>query len=286
MSRTPDDYQQQEQEELEPIPRRSIFAEWGYRILFAVVALAVLVVVALPYVLDWWNPTPPPPAAPMKAQVQPPSPPSPPPAPRAEEPKPQPTIAKPEPVPVAPPLTAQAPTLAAKAPPKPEPTAGKPGKAQAPAKAPAKGEYWVQVGAFTDQANATRLAARLTAQKYPVQQLQRSSGGQPAGSTHEVFVVGASRDEVSAKLPGREYQAEAVGNEVVIRPALGLKDAVTLSKELAREGLTVKIRRSSAAGTFHVVRVGAYPDRQHAQAAKKDLEGKGVAGFIVQGDGR
>jgi len=269
MSRTPDDYQDEEQEAVEERPRRRMFSEWGYRGLFALVAFAVLVVVALPYLLEWLNPPPPPPAPPMKAQVQPARPPAPPrPAPKAEAP------------------AAQPPKVAAKMEAKPEPPAAKPAKERAPAKATAQGEYWVQVGAFSDQANAARLAGRLTAQKYPVQQFQRSSGDQPVGSTHEVFVVGASADEVNAKLPGRDYRAEAAGNEVVIRPALGLRDAVTLSKELASQGLTVKIRRSHAAGSVHVVRVGAYADRQRAQAVQKDLEAKGVSGFIVRGEGR
>lgn len=283
MSRPPDDYQDEEQEAVEERPRRRMFSEWGYRGLFALVAFAVLVVVALPYLLEWLNPPPPPPAPPMKAQVQP----ARPPAPKAEEPKPQPAqrVAKPEPKAAEAPA-AQPPKVAAKMEAKPEPPAAKPAKERAPAKATAQGEYWVQVGAFSDQANAARLAGRLTAQKYPVQQFQRSSGDQPVGSTHEVFVVGASADEVNAKLPGRDYRAEAAGNEVVIRPALGLRDAVTLSKELASQGLTVKIRRSHAAGSVHVVRVGAYAERQRAQAVQKDLEAKGVSGFIVRGEGR
>lgn len=285
----PDDYPEEEQEELEEPSQRSMFAQWGYRVLLAAVVLAVVVVLALPYLLDWWNPPLPPPA-PIKSQIPPP-PPLTPPAQKAEAPKPQPVPlpAKPAPAPVAaPPTAAKAPKVAAPAPEKAPATAETPAKKRALAKASTKGEYWVQVGAFADQANAARLAARLTAQNYPVRQTERGSPDRQTGGTHEVFVVDASQVEVSQKLPGKEYQAEAVGAEVIIRPTLGLKDAVTLSKDLARQGLRVKIRRSSSPlpAAFYVVRVGGYPDRQHAQAIQKQLERKGFAGFIVTGQGR
>lgn len=285
----PDDYPEEEQEELEEPSQRSMFAQWGYRVLLAGVVLAVVVVLALPYLLDWWNPPPPLPA-PIKSQIPPP-PPLTPLAQKAEAPKPQPVLppAKPVPAPVAaPPTTAKAPKVAAPAPEKAPATVETPAKKRALAKASTKGEYWVQVGAFADQANAARLVTRLTAQNYPVQQMERGSPERQTGGTHEVFVVGASPNEVNQKLPGKEYQAEAVGAEVIIRPTLGLKDAVTLSKDLARQGLRVKIRRSSppASAAFYVVRVGGYPDRQQARAAQKELERKGFAGFIVKGQDR
>lgn len=288
MRSRPDDYPEEEQEELEePSPRR-MFADWGYRVLLAAVVLAVVVVLALPYLLDWWNPPAPPPPAPITSQIPPP-PPLTPPAQKVEAPKPPPAppAAQPKPAPVeAPPIAAGPPKVAAKAPEKPPASAGKPATPPATAKAPSKGQYWIQVGAFKDQANAARLAARLTTQKYPVRQTERAAAEGSAGGTHEVFVVGASRDEVTGKLPGKEYQAEAVGAEVVVRPALGLKDAVSLSKELAGHGFKVRIRRSGSPATFHVVRVGGYPDRQRAQRVQKDLAAKGFAGFVVKGEGQ
>lgn len=282
MSPKPEDFSGEERGELEEPPRRSIFAAPWYRVLLAVVVLAVVVVVALPYLLDWWRPARPTPPPPIKAQIQPPSPPATPPAPKAEAPKP-PSPAKPEPPPAAAPPV-PSPKVAVKAPEKPE--AKKPAEERVPAKAPTKGEYWIQVGAFKDPANAERLAAQLITQKYPVRQLKRAARDQPAGGSHEVLVAGASRDEVNAKLQGKDYRAEAVGADVVIRPALGLKDAVTLAKELTGQGFTVRIRRAGAAATLHVVQVGEFPDRERAQAVQKDLESKGLSGFIRKGEGR
>jgi cell division septation protein DedD len=290
MSPRTEDYHEEEHEELEEPSRRGIFGERSYRLLLAVVVLAVVVVIALPYVLDWWSPAAPPPKPLMKAQIPPP-PSLPPtqPAPKVEAPKPQTVLppAKPGPAAVQAPAPGAAapPKVAAKAASKPEQRAAKPAKEPSAAIASTKGEYWIQVGAFQDQAKATQLAAQLTAQKYPVRQVERASPDRPVVGTHEVFVIGATRSEVAAKLPGTDYRAEAAGAEVVIRPALALKDAVALSRELARQGLTVKIRRSGATATFHAVRVGGYPDRQRAQAVQKDLQDKGFSGFIVKGEG-
>lgn len=288
MGPTHEDFRGEERGELEEPPRRSIFAAPWYRVLLAVVVLAVVVVVALPYLLDWWRPARPTPTPPITAQIQPQAPLAPPvtpPAPKAEEPKPQPgpPPAKPEPPPAAAP-PAPSPKVAVKAPEKPE--AKKPAEERVPTKAPAKGEYWIQVGAFKGPTNAERLAAELITQKYPVRQVKRAAPDQPAGGSHEVLVAGASRDEVNAKLPGKDYQAEAVGADVVIRPALGLKDAVILAKELTGQGFTVRIRRAGAVATLHVVQVGGFPDRERAQAVQKDLESKGFPGFIRKGEGR
>jgi len=272
----------EEEDDLGETSRRSIFSEWWFRGLLIVIALAVVVVIALPYVLDWW--TQPPPTPLQKAQIPPPPPPLPgPQVEKAEAPKAPPAQvpATPEPTPSK--LPSEPPQSEAKATAKPEAKAAELARERPKAAASVGGNYWIQVGAFNGQANAAALAARLVAEGYPA---RRFSLARPAGGTHEVFVVGASNDEVTGKLRSKEYRAEAVGPDVVIRPALPLREAVNLSKELASQGLTVKIRRSSSAETFHVVRVGGYPDRQHAQAVQKDLANKGFPGFIVKGTGQ
>ncbi|MEK7709404.1 MAG: SPOR domain-containing protein, partial [candidate division NC10 bacterium] len=156
-----------------------------------------------------------------------------------------------------------------------------------PAAAPSKGDYWVQVGAFSDAKNASRLAARLKDQKYSVQQatVTRGSGGGTRGN--EVFVAGAKQRDVYDRVKGKGYHVDAVKGGAVVRPPLPLKDAVALSKELADAGMDVKIRRVGGGGgekaTFHLVRVGGWADRKEAVAAHKELGGKGVPGFVVKG---
>jgi hypothetical protein len=117
---------------------------------------------------------------------------------------------------------------------------------------------------------------------------QVTRGGSPsAASRHEVLVTGSSVDAVTAALKGSST-AQAVTGGVVVRPALDLKDAVTLSRRLAAEGLDVRIRRVTSAPsgggtTIHLVRVGGYATPAEAQAGKKALASRGVTGFVTQG---
>ena len=194
-----------------------------------------------------------------------------------------------------PPAKATAPvakdTSASKLPPKaPAVTA----RAAAPAPAaPAKplnggGSYWVQVGLFQNPGNAERLAQDLRADRFSVQVAEVSrSGAATAVSRHEVLVTSSSVDAVTTALKG-SGTAQAVTGGVVVRPALDLKDAVTLSRRLASEGLEVRIRRAvsapaSTGATVHLVRVGGYATPAEAQAGKKQLAAKGIGGFVTQG---
>ncbi|HZJ71436.1 MAG TPA: SPOR domain-containing protein [Planctomycetota bacterium] len=68
----------------------------------------------------------------------------------------------------------------------------------------------------------------------------------PPANQHEVVVNGATVEAVTAALKG-SGTAEASGDVVVVRPALELKDAVALSRRLAGDGLEVRIRRVAAA---------------------------------------
>jgi len=45
----------------------------------------------------------------------------------------------------------------------------------------------------------------------------------------------------------------------------------------------VQVARVTREAPLHVVRVGGYPDRAKATAAREELQGKGHAGFISRG---
>lgn len=177
--------------------------------------------------------------------------------------------------PATPAAPAPAPQVAAKPPERP---------AEKAAAAPAKGEYWVQVGAFSTAKNAANLAERLTEQKYSVERatVRRGSAG---GGGNEVLVLGAKQSQVYDKVKGKGYHVDAVKGGAVVRPPLPLKEAVALSKELAEAGMDVKIRRVAGGekATFYLVRVGGFADRKEAETAQKELDGKGVSGFVVKG---
>ena len=318
--------------------RRLLAAGW-LRALLVLGALAVVIVIAVPYVLQWLETgspersamtgtqvTRPAPAPPTQSETAPAAPAAPAPAvaiapaPSAKEPpaakdvgptkdapaekeipaaKTPPKAAAPAartelPAPAA---TAPAPGPVAKDMPASKPPAKAPpvtARAAAPAPAaPTKplnggGSYWVQVGLFENAGNAERLAQELRADRFSVQVAHVNRGGaSPVVSRHEVFVTGSSVDVVTAALKG-SGTAQAVTGGVVVRPALDLKDAVTLSRRLASEGLEVRIRRAvsaptSAGATVHLVRVGSYATPAEAQAGKKQLAAKGIGGFVTQG---
>lgn len=198
-------------------------------------------------------------------------------------------------------------------------------KTAAPA---AAGVYWVQVGAFKDEETAKRLAARLREQNFKVADV---TGGAPAPAAsaatpsptaspnsttstapagvdqYDVFVTGPPPSELTTRLTAKGLAVEPSGTGVVIKPSLPLRDAVSLSKDLAVDGYKVQVRRAGGAdatratarpqppataavktpaagdGLFRV-RVGSFTERAAAVAALRELEAKGYKPFIARGE--
>ena len=329
-----DDYLADDRE-TQSASRRLLAAGW-LRALLVLAVLAIVIVITVPYILQWLESGAPERAAMTDAQVtrsvpasatpieSTPAAPTPAvamaPAPAAKEPpiakdagsaKDAPAAkelpAAKEPVKAGATVPRSEPSVKAATAPAPAPAAQDSPASKPPAKAapviaraaapalaaPAKplnggGSYWVQVGLFQNAANAERLAQDLRTDRFSVEVAQVTrDGAAPAVSRHEVLVTGSSVDAVTAALKG-SGTAQAVTGGVVVRPALDLKDAVTLSRRLASEGLEVRIRRAATAptsggATVHLVRVGGYATPAEAQAGKKQLAAKGVGGFITQG---
>ena len=188
-------------------------------------------------------------------------------------------------------------------------TARRVAKAQATPAAPARGAYWVQVGAFKDPESAKRLAARLRDQSYHVDESSTGAaprqnpgstpappaGGGSGSDRYDVFVGGGAVADITAKLSVKGLTSEPARDGVVVRPSLPLRDAVALSKDLAATGLKVQVRRAGSSGSaasppavngggagLHRVRVGPYPDRAAATSALKELEAKGYKPFLAR----
>lgn len=173
--------------------------------------------------------------------------------------------------------------------------------------------YWVQVGAFKDEASARRLADRLREQNFAVEQSTRTrrasasaatgaaDRGSMSGDRYNVFVSGLAPTELTAKLAARGLTSQPVAGGVMVTPRMPLREAVALSKDLAGGGLRVQVRRvtsargggngpspSASPGTsdevMHRVRVGGFADRAAALAAAKELKAKGFTVYIARGN--
>ena len=176
--------------------------------------------------------------------------------------------------------------------------------------------YWVQVGVYRDADTAKRVAQRLRERKYRVQEsiVQKRGGGAPAtagasaeparGSEarYEVVVSGGTPGEVAGKVTAKGLSGRPSAEGVVITPSLPLSEAVALSRDLADEGLAVRVRRvgvtaipaprpedlpsgGAAGGTdvLHRVRVGGFADRAAAVSVARELEALGYKVFLARG---
>src|SRR5713101_1167898 len=154
-------------------PPRSIFSALWFRALIVILVLGVVAAVAVPYVLDFVNPpvvrktasAPPslPPPSPPSAQTAP-APATPPPPAAAAIPSKPVEATKPgaDTAKMATAVEPRKPLVARTTPPAP-PATKKPVVATS-----SGGPYWVQVGAYKNQATAKQLAAKLREQNYKV----------------------------------------------------------------------------------------------------------------------
>ena len=236
-----------EDEEQEEYGQRSIFATGWFRAVLVLLVLAVVAVIAVPLIGGWFEPTPPP-----KVTTRPSEPPTPPstpgPPPVATAPSPPPVSQMPSPA--APPVAA--PPVAA---PTPAPTVPPPSMPPPPAvstPAPARPEMPPASASKAAKAPEKAKAPERTAAVTP-----SKSAAKPAASNGGYWVqVGAFKDSGNAE---------------------------GLARKLRSEGYSVQVTQVTRAEPLHVVRVGGYPDRSRASAAREELQGKGQTGFVTSG---
>ena len=233
-----------EDEEQEEYGQRSIFATGWFRAVLVLLVLAVVAVIAVPLIGGWFEPTPPP-----KVTTKP------------SEPSsalvPVPSTPPPASAPATPPAT-QMPSAAAPpatpppaAAPTPAPTVPTPSLpapvVSTPTPAPARPEM--------PPASAPKAATKAPERTAAV--APSKSAAKPAASSGGYWVqVGAFKESGNAE---------------------------GLARKLRSEGYTVQVTRVTRAEPLHVVRVGGYPDRSRAGAAREELQGKGQTGFVTSG---
>jgi len=285
MATNPEQDEYLDEDERDDIAQRSIFSAGWFRALLVLTVLAIVVVVSLPYLLNWLEPTPTTvpkpqtkasesapaaPAAPAQtagtAPAAKPETTAPPAIAQTEAPKPAPAAPTPAdrplgtaPLPAAPP---QAPPAATGKTAAAKPEAVKPPVAAAapkrvPAPAPAAGgSYWIQVGAFAQEKNAETLAKTLRAEQFPVEIARMNRGGSSAsapapaksvepGGQNQLVITGSTPDAVNAALKGKGT-AQVVKGGIVVNPSYDLETAMSLSSALKKEGFKVVIRRAKS----------------------------------------
>lgn len=233
-----------EDDEQEEYGQRSIFATGWFRAVLVLLVLAVIAVIAVPLIGGWFEPTPP-----VKSASKP--------------SEPAPTLA---PTPSTPPPAA-APTPSAET-----PSASAPSASRAPAVAPP----------------ATSPPAAAPTPAPPPAMPAPARPEMPASAASKAVEKPAEKtkpaEHVAAATPGKSARPATGGSYWVQVGAFKQSgNAEGLAKRLRAEGFPVQVARVTREEALHVVRVGGYPDRPKATAAREELQGKGHAGFITQG---
>lgn len=172
------------------------------------------------------------------------------PPPKLVTPAPTPKPSAPAPPPGAPtPATPPAPAPSAAAPPAAPPAAVAPPAAPTPAPTPAPARP--EIPATSPPTKAAEKA------KAPERTAAMAPSKAPAASGGSYWVqVGAFKES---------------------------RNAEGLAKTLRSQGFSVKVTEVTRDAPVHVVRVGGYPDRSRATAAREDLQGRGHTGFVTAG---
>lgn len=92
-------------------------------------------------------------------------------------------------------------------------------------------------------------------------------------------------ERTAAATPGKSAAKAAGGGSywVQVGAFKESRNAEGLAKTLRSAGFAVQVATVTREAPMHVVRVGGYPDRSKASAAREELQGKGHAGFVTQG---
>jgi len=239
-----------EDEEQEEYGQRSIFATGWFRAVLVLLVLAVIAVIAVPLIGGWFEPTPP-----AKVTTKTPEPVKP-----AQPPPttvPVPTTPTPPPAaqaPSTPPATTPPPTSSTPAPTPPTATTPPaiPPVATAPATPPAATTPALPPSATTKAPEKAKAPERIAAAT------PSKSASKPAASTGGNYWVQVGAFKSSQNADG-------------------------LAKSLRSAGFQVQVSKVTRDEPLLVVRVGGYPDRAKATAARADLQEKGHAGFVTQG---
>lgn len=144
----------------------------------------------------------------------------------------------------------------------------------------AGGPYRVQVGTFSEPAEANRLAERLRGEGFPVlgevveksRWLYRILVAPPPGGGQALM---AEPQELGLSAAADTQRPSAIG-------PLPLRKALSAAHRLAAAGIEVRLIREIARTRLHAVRVGGFATPEAAEQARRDLAGRGLDGFVIR----
>ena len=108
----------------------------------------------------------------------------------------------------------------------------------------------------------------------------------PAATAPKAAEKGKAPERTAAVTPGKSAPKPAAAGGsywVQVGAFKESRNAEGLAQKLRSEGYSVQVARVTRDGPLHVVRVGGYPDRSRATAARQELQGKGQTGFVTSG---
>jgi outer membrane biosynthesis protein TonB len=106
----------------------------------------------------------------------------------------------------------------------------------------------------------------------------------PAATPPKAAEKAKPPERTAAVTPGKSATKAASGSYwVQVGAFKESRNAEGLAQKLRSEGYPVQVTRVTRDEPLHVVRVGGFPDRARASAAREELQGKGQTGFVTAG---
>lgn len=256
MSPEPEPYREDDEDDYAP---QSIFAAGWFRAALVLTVLAIVVVVSLPYLLNWFEPAPVPPQQGRGESA--------------------PSAVTPQPAPSSPPAVAAVPAetkppsaaVGDKAVPEPKaaepkPAAGKPGGDASPgrpvaAASPAPADKPLRTAEAKPTAEQPARAAEAKARPALPKPAAESKPAPAAGKGEYWVQLGVFKERPNAEAVAKVAREQGYAVEVT---------------QVTKSGDGVP------AGSYHLVRAGSFPDLAAASKARDALRGKGHTGFVTK----
>jgi cell division septation protein DedD len=275
-----DEYQ--DEEERDEYASRSIFAAGWFRAVLVLTVLAIVVVISLPYLLNWFEPAAPPRRVARQAALLKPAPATPPPAVGpASAPAPPPTVAAPQESKPAPTLTPAPAPRAASAPPATSSPAPKAVAEKPAAPAPARKAESEKAPVKTSEKSAVKTPAEKASMK-----AAEKAADKPAAASRVVAKADPPSRSVVADAKPSPASAASGNYWIQLGAFKEEKNAEALAKALRGEGFPAQvtpIRRGTSGGVVTVQQHELFVSEAGVEKVNIALKGRGTGQSVAGG---